>query len=598
MLPKIKSADLLPTVLALAATVLSWTVLVEFVVPAVIGAAYARTSLPSVNALITGQAEHPLDYYVHKGKRIAWAMLPPAVLLMVVVARSRRRRDVLTLIVLLGVAAFARAPGILERAIWEDEAVSLLETAGHSLPAWPHEPVRAGTLKVVFEGNPTLGQVAADLRNTDVHPPLYYWILTLWRRALGFSLESARALSLVCSIAAVFALFLLLRAAGAEYPLVGTLVYAFSSDAVLFGAVARNYAVASLCVLLSALLAWLGVERAGANGRGAAALLAGAGVFCGLAFQTHYLALFPVAVILLWAVLYVWPIRRSWVVIAPVAALAVALPAVRNLVSKQMGARPAQAAGFAGVFQELVNLLKVNLTAFWQPVVTSNALHYAVAALALVLIATGTWLAARRSGVFKAPFRPLLFGLALAPSAGVFALDFLFDKRLTDPQYLTFATPMLAVLISLPICRVLGPSFRGLGAALLAVVFGIQMVAINWGFEEGPLLTGRMRSAARAVAASRPESRIVVIDEGYGRGNPASAVYELEPDVNMVFFGSGSNLDAVWSQIERYRSLWFLMSPDEPTESQRRDLLERVEQAGSYVEVWRDGLARHLIRTR
>jgi hypothetical protein len=150
----------------------------------------------------------------------------------------------------------------------------------------------------------------------------------------------------------------------------------------------------------------------------------------------------------------------------------------------------------------------------------------------------------------------------------------------------------------LPICRVLGSSFRAAGAGLLALVLGVQMLAVNWGFEEGPLLTGRMRSMARAVAASPRASRIVVIDEGYGRGNPASAVYELDADVMVVFFGTGSNLDELWSQIRRFASVWLLMSPDEPTESLRRQLLDRLQHAGSYIEVWRDGLARHLVRTQ
>jgi hypothetical protein len=80
------------------------------------------------------------------------------------------------------------------------------------------------------------------------------------------------------------------------------------------------------------------------------------------------------------------------------------------------------------------------------------------------------------------------------------------------------------------------------------------------------------------------------------RAGYSACLYELPPDVNVVFFGKETNVDAPWSQIEAYRSIWLVLSPDGPTEELRRRLLDRVRQAGSHAEVWQDGLARRLVR--
>jgi len=82
-----------------------------------------------------------------------------------------RRKDILVLAVLVLITVVVRVPGVFNRAIWYDEAITLLETAGNAIPTWSARPTPAATQKELLAGSPTLGEVVAGLRETDVHPP-------------------------------------------------------------------------------------------------------------------------------------------------------------------------------------------------------------------------------------------------------------------------------------------------------------------------------------------------------------------------------------------------------------------------------------------
>ena len=82
-----------------------------------------------------------------------------------------QRKDLLALGFLVLITVIVRVPGVFNRAIWYDEAITLLETAGHAIPTWSGLPTPARTQKELLEGSPSLGEVATGLRETDVHPP-------------------------------------------------------------------------------------------------------------------------------------------------------------------------------------------------------------------------------------------------------------------------------------------------------------------------------------------------------------------------------------------------------------------------------------------
>jgi hypothetical protein len=163
-------------------------------------------------------------------------------------------------VAVLAVSAAVRWPGIESRSIWYDEATTLLETAGNPRPSWPDTPFPAEAGQQLFKGSPALSQITEALRRTDIHPPVYYWLLSLWRRVVGFSLEAARAFSLICSVGTILALYLLLWAGRIEQPFVPVLVYALSTGGVYVAQEARSYALTSLLIVAGGLFAHLAYE--------------------------------------------------------------------------------------------------------------------------------------------------------------------------------------------------------------------------------------------------------------------------------------------------------------------------------------------------
>ncbi len=79
-----------------------------------------------------------------------------------------QRKELLAIAILVAIPLAVRIPGVFTRAIWYDEAITLLETAGQAAPNWSEAPVQASTQKAFMVGSPTLSEVAQGLRETDV----------------------------------------------------------------------------------------------------------------------------------------------------------------------------------------------------------------------------------------------------------------------------------------------------------------------------------------------------------------------------------------------------------------------------------------------
>ena len=62
--------------------------------------------------------------------------------------------------------------------IWYDEAITMLTTSGHAQLNWA-----LGLAQ--FKPSANLAKIVSELYQQDVHPPLYFWTLALWRVAFG-----------------------------------------------------------------------------------------------------------------------------------------------------------------------------------------------------------------------------------------------------------------------------------------------------------------------------------------------------------------------------------------------------------------------------
>jgi len=322
-------------------------------------------------------------------------------------------------------------------------------------------------------------------------------------------------------------------------------------------------------------------------------------VCCGAAFQTNYLTLFPIGVILLWFLANLWPLSRVVAVMAPLVAVGLGSVGFSALL-QQLGTRPDQYAGFVGFAEEIQTIRKMTLYLIWKPAFLSERLGwwiYKGPTLLLGSLIGITFLQFLRHWRESNRKLWLLFlGLAVAPSLGVVLLDFFFNKHLHQPSYLVFAGPALAVVATYGSTKLISAR-RWLGMAPLAILLGLQIASIDWGSPKG-LMGHRgldMRSVAGLIQASSSPSHIVVIGAGDENeyGHPGSVVYELEPQTMIVVLRVTGDLEGLLADVQDYEDVWLIQAVDHATADVENVFANRLQESGRYREVFRKWPAIH-----
>lgn len=110
------------------------------------------------------------------------------------------------------VGAFIQFKVVEDKKVLEfDDAISILTATGHqgeyaqisennSFPIGTWVPAKDWMRLIEHEAGRGLTQTAYDLANNDVHPPLYFWILSIWIYVFGSSLWSTNLLNLVIDL--------------------------------------------------------------------------------------------------------------------------------------------------------------------------------------------------------------------------------------------------------------------------------------------------------------------------------------------------------------------------------------------------------------
>jgi hypothetical protein len=312
-----------------------------------------------------------------------------------------------------------------------DEQYTLFLTGGTARPVWPSSAITAGDVQSLQDGHANLGAIARDLRATDVHPPLYFWITAMWRRLFGDGLLAARLLSVLCGVAALGVVAIIARQTlvpVATAMLLSLGCYGF----VYIDVVARGFALAQL-LNLSGIALLLPSPRTPRKAF-CAGLLLGAATF------TNYLAAFVGCAALLWAPL---ASRRSW----PWAAFGfiTLLPADLWFFVAQHGSRLAQFEPFT-LASSIVRLTRYTVAAvfgglpFYVPDVWSNVVATTIAAFALMvsLIALFRW----------HRIHPLFALATVAPPTGLLVLGLTFNNTPIELRYLAFTTPYIGLILA------------------------------------------------------------------------------------------------------------------------------------------------------
>lgn len=424
-----------------------------------------------------------------KGKQIAWTV---------------------PLALTIGAAVLLAAAAL--RGAEYDESYTLLLAAGTARPAWPGGVFTAGAARAVFDGRASLAGIARDLRATDVHPPLYFWLVAVWRDLVGHSLFAVRLLSVLCGVAALALVGAIARRARVS-PVLAILLTVGCYGFAYTGAIARGFAVAQLLLLAGVWLALTAAPstpplREGVGGRGSGTTTAGidplppppptrggggrlclAGLSLGAATLANYLAVFVAGAVLLWV------LRRSRQGVAAAAGFLLWLPADLWFYVAQRDSRPGQYPpfSFTGSLPRLVRYAAANLFG-GLPLYVSDRLRPLVAAgvalFALLLVGLVVW---RIRHIATPATRPLFLLAILATPVGLLLLGIVLGQTPIELRYLAYATPfggllLAGALASLPVSR--------------RVPIGVALATLQIAALLGMLTRPETMQPARATAAA------------------------------------------------------------------------------------------------
>ena len=480
----------------------------------------------------------------------------------------------------LALAALVLVAAALARSFEYDEAYTFFLTAGVPRPHWPDAPFLAGTMRGVFHARAGLVAVARALRTTDVHPPLYFWAVDLWRRAFGDSLIVARLLSVCCALVALMGVVRLavLSGIGVVPAVLLTLgCYGFAYT----GVVARGFALAQALALWGFVVAVQGRGRA--RSAFAAGLLLGSATFC------NYLTVFLVGPVLGWMVLERLapdcvtrqPLRslvlradsraaasggasqarsapeRRWREAALVALGAgLSVPLDLWFFLAQRGSRVGQFPPFH-LIPSLVRLARCFAGAVFGalPLYVPFPFSLAVGALlAALLVLVAAFVVARWRCI---PGPRVLFALgALAPAAGLIALGMVFDNTPIELRYLAFATPFCALLLTG------AAQTAAYGRVFLGAVGAVQVLSIAGLIFHPSTMQPARRSAAEAARLAG--GGVVLVPYGNdGVGVVGPFIAEAPDDLRVLVVPNGTSAEELGLRLAGLdRVVLALLTPD------------------------------------
>ncbi len=344
-----------------------------------------------------------------------------------------------------------------------DEGYSVFIAAGTPRPAWPRAVFTPHQVQHFYAGHSTFGGIAADLRRTDVHPPLYFWSEAAWRGMFGTGLFRTRLLSVLFSLGALIAVAVLAIRVGTP-PVAAMLLTLGCYGFTYTGSIARGFAMAQFCMLWGTVLVAVAAEA-----RRPVAIATAGGLLLGLASFTNYLAAFGGAGALLWLLLTRprdWP---RW--IAGGLGFACMLPLDLYFFLAQRGSRVGQFPPFR-LLPSLARLGKYAAANVFGglPLYVGHRAGLALGAL-LVLALAGLFVLVvlRWPRIGTAPGRRLLAIGAVATPVGLLLLGVVFDNTPIELRYIAFATPFFAALLAGALASLPRPAGGGAIAALLCI---------------------------------------------------------------------------------------------------------------------------------
>jgi hypothetical protein len=443
-----------------------------------------------------------------------------------------------------------------------DEQYTLFLTAGVPRPDWPEDGFPAGLARVLQSGRAGPMTIGWDLRVTDVHPPLYFWLLAPWRAVFGPGLAAARGLSVLMGtvtlgLTGVAAARLGVPPARAMLLTLGCYGFAYTN------AIARGFSLAMLLIMAGTVL----TLHPGRTWR-----LTLSGLLLGLATFSNYLALFSAAAVLLAAA-----IRRGGA--ATLAAMSgfLLFPIVDLWwFLAQRGSRDGQfppfhwLSGLTRLANRLAGAILGGLP-LYVPYWASTWISLALGTFLLVL----AWRMVRGwlGGALVAPLA------AAATPLGLLLLGALFDNTPIELRYLAFSLPFLGIMLA----GTLGPRIR---RALMAV----QVLSIA-GLIAAPETMQPARAAAVAAAALAGDGVVLLPRGNDGVGIVGAFAIEAPPGLTILPLSAGEDAARITVRLAPWRRVVLVAMAQDDAGRAAITNARTVLTAPPWREVARDGLA-------
>jgi hypothetical protein len=459
-----------------------------------------------------------------------------------------------------------------------DEQYTLFLTAGHARPVWPTDVLTAGDVQTMQSGHAGLAAIAHDLRATDVHPPLYFWVVATWRGLAGNNLFIARLASVMFSIGTLCAVAAIARLAAIP-AVMAVLVTLGCYGFVYTGTIARGFALAQMLTASGIALLLFAAPRRRAG------LLLVAGTLLGAATFANYLAAFVGIAALLWLVSHVAYDRMARVRCLVCVGFALWLPADLWFFLAQRQGREGQFSPFDAAVAALRLAQYLAASVFGGlPLYVNGAARTAVASALAALLAGLIALTIRYWRRIATPeLRTLLAMAAAAPPIGLLLLGVMFDTTPIELRYLAYTTPFVGLLLAATFAAL--PRHRG--HLLYGLLLTIQAAAVV-GLLTRPETMQPARETA-AAAASLVHDGVVLLPRGNdGIGIVGAFAGEAPPTLRLLVVGSDESSAQIRKRSEGFPRVVLALLGQDPVS---RSVLPTMRQAFVDPCWWKSGEA-------
>jgi len=414
-----------------------------------------------------------------------------------------------------------------------DEQYTLLLVAGTPRPVWPETAFTGAAVRQIQAGKSGVVEIAQHLRQTDVHPPLYFWAAAAWHDFSGPGLTRLRWLSVIFSLGALIMVSAIAREAGV--PPAWAMAFTVGSYGFAYTAgLARGFALAQFLTLAGVMLL-LHAERRRLPKRVQPMLAGAGGLALGAATFANYLAVFVAGAVLLWLLLRQPRIPRLWLVAG--LGFAAFLPADLWFFLAQRDSRIGQFPPFelihavALLARDGAGTIFGGLPLYVEGtarIVVSSALGGLLAALSALVV----W---RWRGLARPGARGLLATATFAPPAGLLLLGLVFNSTPIELRYLAFAAPFGALLLAGSLATLPRGMAIGIGGAVLM----IQAASLTGLFTRPETMQPARATAQAAAAIAWPNGVVLVPHGNDGVGVVAAFATEAPDWLPMLVVGVG-----------------------------------------------------------